>query len=83
MPAVRSWLRQRLIHFPFLVQVGHWLGLLHTFAGGCDPSTGGDFVADTRASAVADYVCTPINTCPLLNGTDPIHNYMECVWWFF
>ena len=60
----------------FADQVGHWLGLLHVFAGGCDPSTGGDFVEDTRAAAAADYQCTSQNTCPDLTGTNPIHNYM-------
>lgn len=61
------------------LQVGHWLGLLHVFAGGCDSSTGGDFVEDTRAAAAADYSCTPTNTCPNLSGTNPIHNFMgEC-----
>jgi len=60
-------------------KVGHWLGLLHVFAGGCDSSTGGDFVEDTRAAAAADYSCTPTNTCPNLSGTNPIHNFMgEC-----
>lgn len=57
-------------------QVGHWLGLMHVFAGGCDATTGGDFVADTRAAAAADYQCTSQNTCPNLPGTNPIHNYM-------
>ena len=59
-----------------VTQVGHWLGLLHVFAGGCDPGTGGDFVEDTRAAAAADYQCTSQNTCPDLTGTNPIHNYM-------
>lgn len=57
--------------------MGHWLGLLHTFAGGCDSSTGGDWVSDTRAGGSAVYDCTPsINTCPSLAGTDPINNFM-------
>lgn len=56
--------------------MGHWLGLLHVFAGGCDAASGGDFVEDTRAAAAADYSCAPTNTCPNLSGSNPIHNYM-------
>lgn len=59
-----------------LLKVGHWLGLLHVFAGGCDPSTGGDGVDDTRAAAAPDYTCAPTNSCPNLAGTNPIHNFM-------
>ena len=60
-------------------EVGHWLGLLHTFQGSsCDPSNPGDFIADTPQESVSTVGCPSAkDSCPDIPGLDPTNNYMD------
>ena len=57
-------------------EVGHWVGLLHTFAGGCtDPNDGVDDTPQQRSGTSG---CPQTrDSCPLDPGMDPVHNYMD------
>ena len=56
-------------------EVGHWLGLYHTFENGCyDP---GDLIDDTSAHDNPDFDCDgSLDTCPS-EGENPIENFMN------
>jgi hypothetical protein len=60
-------------------EIGHYLGLFHTFFSGC--SMPNDYVADTPAQNSQTTGCPAegFDSCAL-PGPDPIHNYLDYSW---
>ncbi|GAA2989374.1 zinc metalloprotease [Streptosporangium longisporum] len=56
-------------------EIGHWLGLLHTFEKGCEAM--GDGVADTSPQGRPTEGCPPVKDTCEGDGPDPVHNFMD------
>ncbi|MFT5602786.1 MAG: PKD repeat protein [Flavobacteriales bacterium] len=62
-------------------EVGHWLGIYHTFNNSCgiDLCTDGDYVCDTPPVSTANFGCSVNNSCSndVPDVPDQIENYMD------
>lgn len=70
-------------------EVGHYLGLYHTFCGGCGSDVAcystGDLICDTNGESTSTLGCPGSKSS--CGSADPIHNYMDytddpCLWEF-
>ena len=62
-------------------EIGHTLGLLHTFNYGCGSEQHGDYVDDTPIHAYANWGCAEgTDSCPDDPGLDPVYNLMNYVY---
>jgi hypothetical protein len=67
-------------------EAGHWMGLYHTFQGGCKKyGDQGDMVLDTPCVKEPNFGCPPDSTNSCVGstyqfaGNDLVHNYMDYV----
>jgi hypothetical protein len=62
-------------------EVGHWLGLEHTFGPGNGCTTPGDKIKDTPTEAEPQFFCEQRDSCvgSPFPGDDPITNFMDYV----
>jgi len=63
-------------------EAGHWMGLFHTFEGGCHAdaacASAGDLVCDTPAQGTPSEGCPGAkDSCPAFTGLDDVRNYMD------
>lgn len=62
-------------------EIGHWLGLFHTFQSGCGtasaPYTSGDLISDTTREKAANYGCAVVVDGCNDGMNAPIENYMD------
>lgn len=58
-------------------EVGHYLGLYHTFNGGCGSNcaTSGDRICDTNSESQPEFNCP--NNSSSCGSSDPVRNYMN------